>query len=145
MNNKKRGNTAEVHYMNIFKQCFPFCCTTRSSSKLLDDCGIDLNFIPFNVQIKYGYKNGLNYKKLIEYIKENIKEKIPKTESVHNYFSIVIHRKVNPTGKRRTDELDIVAIERKHYVGEETDIISYYRKTDVVLITFNHFKKIYLC
>jgi response regulator of citrate/malate metabolism len=37
---------------------------------MLDDAGIDLNFLPFNVQIKAGYAKGLNEFKTLKIIRE---------------------------------------------------------------------------
>ena len=44
---------------------------------MLDDAGIDLNFLPFNVQIKAGYAKGLNEFKTLKIIRERLPELFP--------------------------------------------------------------------
>jgi len=119
--NKRKGSDAERLYAKKFKEelGFKHCRTSRQGSKLHDDAGIDLIFIPFNVQIKAGYDSGLNYGKELKYIEEKMAELFPATSIEHTLPKILIHRKNREKGRRNREEYD-----------------------DIVCMTFEDFKKI---
>lgn len=110
--NKRKGSDAERYYAQIFrdKLGFKHCKTARMGSKLHDDAGIDLIFIPFNVQIKAGKQVGLNFTKELTYMKERMAELFPETSLEHAYPRVVIHKKEVGAGKRRTDEDELVCM-----------------------------------
>ena len=68
--NKRKGSDAERYYAKIFRDDLGFthCKTSRLGSKLHDDAGIDLIFLPLNVQIKAGKQVGLNPGKELNYM-----------------------------------------------------------------------------
>lgn len=105
--NKRKGSDAERLYVKEFKELgFKHCKTSRLGSKLHDSAGIDLIFIPFNVQIKAGYDNGLNYGKELQYISERMTELFPPTSVEHHLPKILIHRKNKEKGRRNRIEFD---------------------------------------
>lgn len=110
--NKRKGSDAERLYVKKFKDLgFKHCRTSRQGSKLHDDAGIDLIFIPFNVQIKAGYDSGLNYSKELKYIEDKMVELFPPTSPEHSLPKILIHRKNREKGRRSRIEFDdIVAM-----------------------------------
>lgn len=91
---KNKGDNAEREYAEKFRQLgFQFCKTSRQASRLLDDSGIDLSGIPFNVQIKSGYwkyrpKADILFKGMNDTLKANFQPKDP----VHSYPKILIHK-----------------------------------------------------
>lgn len=110
--NKRKGSNAERLYAKKFRELgFTHCKTSRMGSKLHDDAGIDLIFVPFNVQIKAGYDKGLNPSRELEYIETKMKELFPTSSVEHNLPKILIHRKNKAKGKRnRTPYEDIVSM-----------------------------------
>ena len=110
--NKRKGFDAERLYANRFREMgFSNCLTTRESSRLLDRCKVDLNFLPFMIQIKAGIQRNLNFSKTLLEMDENLLQHFPIT---HEYFSfphIVIHHKQGRKGVNRTeyDELVIMS------------------------------------
>lgn len=119
--NKRKGSNAERHYAKIFREelGFKYCKTSRLASKLHDSAGIDLMFIPFNIQVKAGYKTGLNYSKELKYLEEKMKELFPPTSQEFNYPKILIHKKDKEKGKKLRSEYE-----------------------EIVSMTFEDFKKI---
>ena len=98
---KRKGSDAERLYAKRFRELgFTHCKTSRLGSKLHDNAGIDLIFLPFNVQIKAGYNRGLNHSKELEYIEEKMKLLFPPSSIEHNLPKILIHRKNKEKGKR---------------------------------------------
>lgn len=82
---RNKGHRAEVEYAARFRELgYIYCKTAREGSRLLDSCGIDLINIPYNVQIKSGYKQNRakadrEFKKMKEELKKNFGDDI----SVH--------------------------------------------------------------
>jgi hypothetical protein len=104
-----KGHNAEREYSRIFKDLgYSFCMTSRQGSRIHDDAGIDLINVPFNVQIKSGYKRGLNIKTVIDYTKDRIKELFPPHAPDHKLPTIVIHRKDGKPGSKRQESDDLV-------------------------------------
>jgi len=110
--NKRKGSNAERHYAIIFRDDLGFkhCKTARMGSKLHDDAGIDLIFIPYNIQIKAGKQVGLNFGRELTYMKTRMIELFPETSLEHGYPRLVIHKKEVGAGKRRTDEDELVCM-----------------------------------
>ena len=109
--NKRKGSNAEREYAEKFRQLgFENCKTTRQGAKMLDDCGIDLIFIPFNVQIKAGLQQGLRPHKVLEYMKNRINEVLPKYSVEHNLPKILIHKRQVGQGNKRDEFSDIVSM-----------------------------------
>lgn len=117
---KRKGSNAERHYVKEFKALgYKHCKTSRFGSKLHDNAGIDLLFIPYNVQIKAGYARGLNYGVELKYLEDQMKELFPETSIEHSLPKVVIHRKDKPKGVRNRTQYD-----------------------ELVVMTFEDFKKI---
>lgn len=115
--NKRKGSDAERYYAGIFRDLgYEHCKTSRLGSKLHDDAGIDLIFIPYNVQIKAGKQVGLKPSVEIENIQNKMKEYFPSTSLEHNYPSIVIHKKAVGQGKKRRDIDEIVSMTFKDFL-----------------------------
>lgn len=110
-NNRKRGHDLERQVSRDLSLFFPFSKTTRASSRLLDNCGIDIAFVPFLIQCKSGYeKNRPKYELEYRNIKENITNNFPQSSPIHNMPIVLIH-KLNPgRGKTRGEESTQVTI-----------------------------------
>ena len=109
--NKRKGSNAEREYAEKFRQLgFENCKTARQGAKMLDDCGIDLIFIPFNVQIKAGIQQGLRPHKVLEYMKNRITEVLPKYSVEHNLPKILIHKRQVGKGNKKDEFSDIVSM-----------------------------------
>lgn len=107
--NKRKGSNAEREYAKLFRELgFSFCKTSRLESRLLDNCGIDLTNLPFNVQVKAGYDRGLNIKDVLDHTKTQVSELIPPNKPEHEMPTIVIHKKTVGRGKRRGELDDLV-------------------------------------
>ncbi len=102
--NKRKGSQAEREIVQFFKELgFYHCKTSRQASRLLDDAGVDLWGIPFNVQVKAGYPS-FNETKVTQYLKDRITELFPPTDPQHNYPAIVINIVNVGRGKKRLPE-----------------------------------------
>lgn len=116
--NRTKGHNAERQYAKLFKALgFDKCVTARYGSKLHDDCGIDLINLPWNVQVKAGYRNGLNYSKELYKIDEMIKEKIPSNYPEHEQPNILIHRKDTGKGRERNEYDELVVMSLDDFVS----------------------------
>lgn len=91
---RTKGNVAEQLYAKRFRELgFEFCRTTREASDMLDSCGVDLWGIPFNVQIKCGFKKQRpNAEALLRKIREDLKKSYPPTDPVHKLPKFLIHK-----------------------------------------------------
>lgn len=103
-NNRVFGHNVERKYANIFKELFKACKTTRESSKLLDSCKVDLDNIPFNIQIKGGKQSSLNSVKVLTEMTKLLEEHFPERL---NLPKAVLHEARGHRGKKRvsTDSL----------------------------------------
>ena len=110
--NKRKGSDAERYYAKIFRENLGFthCKTARLGSKLHDDAGIDLIFLPLNIQIKAGKQVGLNPSKELNYMKDRMTELFPSASLEHTYPKLVIHKKEVGAGKKRTEFDEIVSM-----------------------------------
>ena len=109
--NRRKGHTAEREYANKFKELgFKHCITARLGSKLHDYAGIDLIFIPLNVQIKAGKQAGLKADVELKYIHDRMIELFPPDAKEHVLPKILIHKKEGKPGVKRTEFQDIVSM-----------------------------------
>ena len=100
-----KGHSGERRLAKRFREIgFTFCKTSRQASRLLDDSKVDLAFIPYNVQVKIGYKKGLNYTTIFEEIREKLKENFPPEDKQHGYPMVIIHDK----GRKQSEKLVIL-------------------------------------
>jgi hypothetical protein len=91
---RSKGCRAELEYVNKFKELgFDKCRTSREASRLLDACGIDLSEVPFNIQIKSGYrKNLVRADKVFIKMKEDLKKCFGAHQPVHTYPKFLIQK-----------------------------------------------------
>jgi len=103
--NRNKGHAYERYAANKFRELgFTFCKTSRAASRLLDDCKVDLAFIPYNVQCKKGYPKGINYTAIFNQMTEALTINFPPEDSIHNNPSVIMHDK----GRKQTDKLVII-------------------------------------
>lgn len=81
--NRTKGHNYERELVKIFKELgFDRAISTRASSKLLDDCKVDINFIPYRIQAKSGYdKVRPKFEVLKSECDRLIQEKFPEDEA----------------------------------------------------------------
>jgi hypothetical protein len=109
--NKRKGSNAERLYANIFKELgFEHCKTSRYGAKAIDDVGVDLINIPYNVQIKAGYAKGLNYSKVLHDMVTNIESRLMEDDPVRTRPNIIVHRKDVGAGNKRNPMDDLVVM-----------------------------------
>lgn len=103
-----KGHNAERYYVKIFREIgFTNCTTTRFSSRYLDSLKIDLDNLPFNIQIKAGEQKNTNFSKLLIEIKEFIKENT-KDNNIIKKPLVIIHKKDTKRGTRKSEYNEIV-------------------------------------
>lgn len=90
--NRAKGHNAERKRAAYFRDIlgYKFCKTSRAASRLLDNCKVDLAFIPYNVQVK-SVVSGLNYQNIFEEMEELLKENYPPGDQILTYPSVIIH------------------------------------------------------
>lgn len=116
--NKRKGSDAERYYAKFFRNelGYSHCKTSRFGSKLHDDAGIDLIFVPFNIQIKSGYSRGLNASTELKYLEDKMEELFPETSVEHSLPKVLIHKKDVGPGKKRSEYDEIVSMTFKDFV-----------------------------
>ena len=121
--NRAKGHNAERLYAERFRELgYKFCKTSRQASRLHDDAGIDLMFIPYNVQIKAGKQRGLNPIAELKSMEEKITTLFPEDSVEHKQPNIVILEKAVGRGKRRNkyDSVVILSFEDfKQFIKKE--------------------------
>lgn len=74
-----------------------------------DNVGIDLIFIPYNIQIKSGKQVGLNPSRELQAMKERMEVTFPKESFEFTFPKILIHKKKRvEKGKKRTEFDELV-------------------------------------
>jgi hypothetical protein len=112
--NKIKGSNAERYYAKIFRNLgFLNCVTSRHGSRKHDELGIDLINIPFNIQIKAGRQKGLNPISILSNISMNL-SKLPEGE--REYPLILIHKRDNIRGKKRSEYDDMVFLSFENFL-----------------------------
>jgi hypothetical protein len=115
--NRRKGHNAERYYANFFKDLgYTFCKTARQASRLHDDCGIDLMYLPFLVQIKAGKQRGLKRADTLQYIEDRVKENFPPENPEHTMPKLLIERKDPGKGKKRTQYHDTVMMTVEDFI-----------------------------
>ena len=91
--NRTKGNNLERKVAKDLREIgFSFCKTSRQASRLLDDCQVDLAFVPFNIQCKNGYENSWpRAARIFTDMEGLLKKNYPQEDSIHGYPKIVIH------------------------------------------------------
>jgi hypothetical protein len=112
--NRQKGHSTERLYAKEFRELgYDKCVTSRQGSRLHDDAGIDLIFVPFNIQIKAGKQRGLNPITELKSMEQKIKERFPETNPELSQPNMVILKKEVGRGIKRSkyDEVVIMAFE----------------------------------
>ena len=134
-NNRTLGHNAERYYCKIFKNLgFEFCNTARYASRLHDDAKIDLVNLPFNLQVKAGVQQNMNPGKELFAMENAVKALFPPEADVHSKEKFLVHRKQGISGKKRTDEDDLIYMSRRQY-----DIFTKENNLDIPIL----FEKVY--
>jgi len=116
--NKVKGNVLEQTVAKDLRSKFPFCKTARQTSRLLDDCKIDLTGIPLLIQCKAGYnKSRPKFEVLYLEMKALVEKNFPKAHPVHNLPYVLIN-KLNRIkgGKQSQPEMNQVTIEYSFFL-----------------------------
>lgn len=109
-NNKRKGSDAERYYAKKLREIgYNHCITSRQGSKLFDDCGIDLLFVPYNIQIKAGEQKGMKPGEVLQYTKTSMAQKFPSNSPEFEYPTVLIHKKPS-SGTRRVDVDELVTM-----------------------------------
>lgn len=113
--NKRKGSNAERYYAILFRELgFTKCITSREGSKLLDDCAVDLMFLPVLVQIKAGRQKGMNSSKVLKDIQDRIQERFPLDAPEQFMPRVLIHYKeaqvIKGERRRRTEYDELVTM-----------------------------------
>lgn len=103
--NKRKGSRIERDYANIFKVHVPQCQTTRNTSKLLDACKVDLNFLPVLLQIKAGIQRDYNAATILNEMVAALSKHLPPHYPEHKMPKAVIHHKDIPEGRKTKPRL----------------------------------------
>lgn len=104
-NNRKRGHDLERQVVRDLKPFFSFAKTSRASSKLLDDCGIDIGYVPFLIQCKSGYNNNRpKFENEFKNIKLNISNNFPQSSTIHKFPILLIHKLNTGRGHIKKEE-----------------------------------------
>lgn len=109
--NKAKGSRVEREYANFFKNfhiSLKHCKTTRNTSRMLDACKIDLNFLPILTQIKAGKQIALNPSVVLQEMINALKDNLPENYPEHKMPKIVIHHKDIPKGRRNRTPVDTI-------------------------------------
>lgn len=95
MSNRDKGHNWERALAQLWRDRFGFsrCKTTRESSQLKDKSKIDLDFIPWILQAKSGYrKRRPKYDVIYRQVKEMIGKFFPKNHPVHEKEVVLVHK-----------------------------------------------------
>jgi len=125
---KRKGNTLEQQVAKDLRTRFPFAKTARMTSKILDDCKIDITGVPFLIQCKAGY-NVVKpiYERLYLEMKGLIKQNYPDTHAVHKTPYILVH-KMNGTKGKTEPELFQVTMTYELFL----ELIKNYNPGDII-------------
>lgn len=110
---RQKGHRAEQEYAQKFRELgFHLCKTSREASRLLDACKIDLYGVPFNIQVKSGYKKQrVRADQTFKEMKELLQAHYEKGEDIHERPKILIQKL-----DAYTDENQLVTMRWKDFV-----------------------------
>lgn len=110
--NKRKGDTFERQVVNDLKAKYPFAKTARLTSRLMDNCKIDITGVPMLIQCKAGYnKPRLKFDELYLENKKLIAENFNSNHVIHKLPYVLIN-KLNRIvgGKLKQPEMTQVTI-----------------------------------
>ena len=115
---KAMGHGVERLYVNLLKELgWLKAKTCRLASRLLDNCRVDVAFVPMNIQIKAGTQRGLKPAEELEEMERLLDENLPDDASERRHPNVVIHHKVlnNPKdafkSRKPTDAICYMTVE----------------------------------
>lgn len=106
--NRQKGHDLERYWARFLRTFFPYTRTSRQTSLILDNCGVDLTGNPFLMQCKAGYEKSYpKYNVEYDYIKTKLGENFPEG---HHYLEapIILIHKLDGGGPKNP---------QKHYVS----------------------------
>lgn len=95
INSRDKGGNYERWLAKYFREQlgYPYAKTSRAASKVLDDCGVDISGIPYNIQAKSGY---WKYRPKADVIFKNMKALLTQNydprDQVHSWPRILFHK-----------------------------------------------------
>jgi hypothetical protein len=93
--NRTKGYNLEREIARMFKDelGYKFAKTSRLSSRLLDNCKVDIAGIPFLIQTKAGYAKARPKADVIfQEMEDELTKNFPEDDPVHKYPKILIHK-----------------------------------------------------
>ena len=94
INSRTKGHSFERSLVKFFKEELGYihARTSRNSSKVLDNCKVDIDNVPFLIQSKKGYakirpKADVIFKEMEILLKQNY----PESHVIHTYPKLLIH------------------------------------------------------
>ena len=116
--NKRKGHGGETFVARLIRENtrFKHCVSTRSSSRLLDSCGVDLNFVPVMMQIKTGIHKGLKPADELEYMHTQLQKNLPSWSQERDCPKAVIHLKQGTPGKKRSEFQSLVTMSLDDFI-----------------------------
>ena len=104
MNQRLKGHTFERRIAKFFREALDYTRgkTTRSCSRMLDACGVDIVGVPWLVQCKSGYARARpKFEEEYEYIRTQLSANFGAEHDVMNYPIILIHELDVGAGNKR--------------------------------------------
>jgi hypothetical protein len=92
--NRTKGHNLERTVASQLREVgFEYARTSRSESKTLDDCGVDICNVPFLLQCKSGYDNRYpRFPEIYNSIRENIAAKYDKDSPLRLFPIVLVHK-----------------------------------------------------
>ena len=92
--NRTKGHNLERTVASQLREIgFEFARTSRSESKTLDDCGVDISNVPFLIQCKSGYDNRYpRYPEIHNNVRESIATKYDKNSPLRIFPVVLVHK-----------------------------------------------------
>lgn len=88
--NRDKGHRLERKVRNDLKTIYPLVRTSREASRMYDNCGIDLVFVPFFIQCKDVQSKKLDFQTLKNSCLSLVKSNFPQDTPIYPY--ILIHK-----------------------------------------------------
>lgn len=93
--NRTKGHNLEREIARMFKEEleFKFAKTSRATSRVLDNCKVDISGIPFLIQTKMGYDKARPKADVIfQEMEDLLKENFPEDDKIHTHPKVLIHK-----------------------------------------------------
>jgi len=115
---RKKGHNGEVRMARMFREqtIFKNCKTTRVASRLLDNCSIDLAYIPVRVQVKTGAHKGMNVAAELEKVRVQCNLQLPEDAPEQKQPVVLIHLRSGPSGKKKSPYLSLATMTVEDFI-----------------------------